>query len=697
MPTRKDSEKNNRTLAWQYYEDGRSYNQRLSPDQYALVDTNIEFYAGNQWIHLPSSPAMASLPKPTFNIIKRVGNVQVASIMSSGMSIRLEPLSYYDGSSASDPDSTACEFAQAEINNLVDKLKLEYRARDALLDGVQTGDYCAHFYFDPTAIPYGGRLGPTVRGEIKMEMLDGINVMFGNPNSRDVQSQPYILIVGRDTCDNLNAEMKRHLRVPEYASEIRPDSDWNHQSAVGGKTEISTSFGHGKATYIYLYTKITKKVAMKDINGDPVMEQVTDRSGEPVYETDDDGNPVLDTFGMPVPKMRQKYDYVTTVHVSKSTRTVEIFKDIDTGLSFYPIAWGNWEHQKNQYHGRALVTSIVPNQIFINSMFALVMRHMQLQAFPKRVYNADLISQWTNEIGVDIGVHNVPPGMNIGQIVQTLNGMDFSNQILYVIDKAIEYTKDCLGSTDAQLGSSTLDNTSALMVLDTNSRTPLENPRSCFNEWLEDIAAILLDMMGTYYGERPIVRERTFEEPVLDAATQVPILGQYDGQMRIKTATRRVIESFDFSQLKHLFFMCKIDAGAGNTYSQPAQMQTLDNMRKEGLIEFIDYLDRVPDSVVPRRLELIQKLKNAAANANGVPAGAALPADGSPDTSGAVHSVLQQMNPDKLAGDRRPGSPEPTVDEAINNLPMNVKEQFDKLPSRAKGEVAKVAESRIQK
>lgn len=693
----KGSEKNNITRAWEYYQDGRSYNTRLSPNQYRLVDTNIEFYAGNQWLHLPQSPAMASLPKPTFNIIKRVGNVQVASILSSGISVRLEPLSYYDGSSAENPDSTACEFAQAEIDNLFDKLKMEYRSRDALFDGVQTGDYCAHFYFDPTSLPYGGRLGPHVRGEIKMELVDGINVMFGNPNIRDAQAQPYILIIGRDTCDNLNAEAKLHAKQGDYIEKIQPDSDWENQSAVGGHTEIGTSLGHGKATYIYLYTKVTKKVAMVDRNGDPVMEPVTDRNGEPVYEKDEKGNQILDTYGMPVMKMRQKHDYVTTVHVSKSTRTVEIFKDIDTGLTFYPIAWGNWERQKNQYHGRALVTGIIQNQIFINSMFALVMRHMQLQAFPKRAYNADLIAQWTNEIGVDIAVHNVPPGMPINNIVTTLQGMDMSNQIMYVIDKAIEYTKDCLGSTDAQLGSSSLDNTSALMVLDNNSRTPLENPRSCFNEWLEDIVTVLLDMMATYYGKRPIVRTRTFEEPVIDSATQMPLLGQYDGQMRTKTVTRRVIEEFDFSELKHLFFMSKIDAGAGNTYSQPAQLQTLDNMRREGLLDLVDYLERVPDSVVPRRLELIQKLRNAAANTSGVPAGQALPSEGGPQMDEGVHTVLQQMNPDRVMEGHKPGEPEPTVDDAIEQLPLNVKEQFDNLPSRAKGEVAKVAASRMKK
>lgn len=41
---------------------------------------------------------------------------------------------------------------------------------------------------------------------------------------------------------------------------------------------------------------------------------------------------------------------------------------------------------------------------------------------------------------------------------------DMSNQILTVIDRAIAYTKDCMGATDAQLGNVKPDNTSAIMV-----------------------------------------------------------------------------------------------------------------------------------------------------------------------------------------------------------------------------------------
>ena len=63
-------DKNNITKAWQYYELGRTYNNSLSPSQYTVVNTNIEFFTGNQWRNLPQTRAMAALPKPVFNIIK---------------------------------------------------------------------------------------------------------------------------------------------------------------------------------------------------------------------------------------------------------------------------------------------------------------------------------------------------------------------------------------------------------------------------------------------------------------------------------------------------------------------------------------------------------------------------------------------------------------------------------------------------
>ena len=678
------------TRAWQLYEQGRAYNNRLVPNQYSLVNTNIEFFAGNQWIHMPQTPAMRKLPKPTFNIIKRVASLFVASLTSSAATISFDELSYYAGDPMHAGGNTASEgdqmntpgalpgsgadeertdangavIATAEVQNLLEKFKFDYRIREALFDGAQTGDYCAHFWWDPNAIPFGGAFGP-YRGEIRMELVDGINVMFGNPNTPDTERQPYILIVGRDNVENLRAEKamhdkkKRGDRADWAESLIQPDSEYEFQAGVGGKTELEADAEGGKALYVYLYEKKTTEQDILDpVTGEPVMEQVLDDKGEPVQVKDKDGRPVVTLDGEPVYKMKKARQLVTTVYVSKCTRGCTIFENVDTGLSRYPIAWGNWEKQKNQYHGRALVTGIVPNQIFINTMFAMVMRHLQMMGFPKTVYNADLISQWNNEVGLSIGVRGLQPGQKISEVAYNLQPADMSNQIIQAIDKAFAYTKDCLGATDAQMGNVQPDNTSALMVLQSSAEVPLENTRSALYEWMEDVGAILLDMMGTYYGERPIVREREFTEIMNDPNTGAPMLNPMTGTMMTNTVTRRVVELYDFSKFKHLWFNVRVNAGAATYYSEIAMVQTLDNLRRDGTLEVIDYLERIPDKLVPRKAELIRELRQRTAMATGMPnsgGGIATPTGGATAPGGIASATAGELSEDKLLAEM-PGS-----------------------------------------
>ena len=358
---------NNITQAWKLYEDGVNYNSRLTPNQYNLVETNTEFFIGNQWLHLPDTPAMRGLPKPTFNILKRVASLFIASLTSSGVALRFDPLAYYDGSNMADPDHDAAKFANAEVENLLEKMKFEYRVREALFDGAQTGDYCAHFWYDPDAMPYGGAFGAH-RGEIEMELVDGINVMFGNPNDRRVEKQPYIIIVGRDTVEHLRWEAERFrknkgvyksgtandLSGSMLEGEFQPDAEYGNFPGVGGKVEITSDDGNGKALYVLLYTKDSHEEDMLDENGDPVYEDELDKDGNAVYE---DG--VLDATGAPVPKRKKAKHIVTTVKVTKATRTGIIYEDVDTGLTRYPIAWGNWEKQKK---GKEVSLRVTPHR-----------------------------------------------------------------------------------------------------------------------------------------------------------------------------------------------------------------------------------------------------------------------------------------------------------------------------------------------
>ena len=559
--------------AWKYYEYGRLYNNNLTPNQYTMVNTNNEFFIGNQWIHMPDNEAMRRLAKPTFNIIKRVTSLFVASLTSSNTTISFEPLSYQN-------DGEAASFATAEVRNLLEKFKMDYRIRDALFDGAITGDYAAHFFWNPEARPYGGAFGE-YKGEIEMELIDGINVMFGNPNCRDVEKQPYILIVGRDTVENLKREYDywkiRQVKEGPDKGIIRPDAETYNFTGIGGKTEIHGDDDKtGKALFVYLYTKVWKDE-----------QYINPKTG--------------------LVEIRK----VQTVHVTKATRHCNIFEDVDTGLSRYPLAWGNWQKQRNQYHGRALVTEIIPNQIFINQMMAMVFRHLQTQAFPTKIYNADLIPNISNEVGTAIGVRNLQPGQQIGEVISTIPAANMSAQIIQAIDLCMAYTKECLGATDAQMGSVRPDNTSALMVLQNASEVPLENTRAGLHEWVEDIGAILLDMMGTYYGKRPIVREKVIDEPVLGADGK-QLIDPMTGKPASTKVSRRVVEEFDFSVFKHLWLNISVDVGATTYYSEIAMVQTLDNLRRDGTLNIIEYLERMPDKLITRKQELIESLKKQA-------------------------------------------------------------------------------------
>ena len=431
--------------------------------------------------------------------------------------------------------------------------------------------------------------------------------------------------------ENLKAEAAKY-RKKGAKGEIGPDADYGDRIGIGGRTELAPEDDKtGKALYVLLYTKETGEETV------PGEELLCDENGEPIPERDEQGRVKLGPAGETLWKRGGKKRPVTRIRVTKATKDGVIYEDLDTGLSRYPIAWGNWEKQKNQYHGRALVTGIVPNQIFINSMMALVFRHLQLQSFPKTVYNADLIAGWDNEIGSAVGVRCLPPGMSLRDVAVSVQPADMSNQIMLAIDKALAYTKECLGATDAQMGNVRPDNTSALMVLQSSSEVPLENVRAGLHEWLEQIGAILLDMMGSCYGRRPLVRERSMEEPETDEAGR-PVIDPVSGRMKMRTVTRRVLEDFDFSQFRHLWLNVAADVGATTYYSEIAMVQTLDNLRRDGVLELVDYLERIPDKLIPRRQELIESIR---ARETGQPAAPA--ADGAPAIGGS-------LDEDKLFG-----------------------------------------------
>lgn len=514
------------TKDWELYEAGIEYNQQVygaDRNFYDVLDTNIAFASGDQWRGVQAD----GLPKPVFNIIKRVKQFKIASLKADNISIQLTPMEYRPQSEdiTMQHKVKQADLANAEIKNILENINFDAKSRTLLSDGFDTGDWCMHFYFDRDEQPYKQYM-PEVKGIIKAEIIDSTNVMFGNPNTRQVDKQPYIIIVGRDLVKNLQEEAKKNKSG--QIDRIKGDSETGYQMGDNGKVENSAD-GYEKALYIIKYYK---------------------KNGR--------------------------------IYANKSTKNAYIYKEKDTKLSYYPIAFNNWEEVKGTYHGRAETTGIIPNQIAINKMFAMVIYHLMLTAFPTAVYDADRIEGWTNEIGAQIPVTNLQ-GDSIHNIAGYLEPATMSSQIMNAIELAMQYTKETLGVGDASLGNVTMNNATAIIAIQKSAAVPLENVKAAFYEFVEDSGKIIVDMMASYYGPRPVVVQGPNNE--------------------------RTVELFDFSQLKDMWMHIKTDIGNASYFSEVASIQTLDNLLNNGMIEFVEYLRRIPDEIIPQKQELINSIE----------------------------------------------------------------------------------------
>ena len=530
---------------WSKYDAVLAYNSSFGKgDYFEKIKVHYDFYNGDQWIGIN---AKSNLPQMQFNIIKRTVDFKVASLTSSNISVNIEPLEYsgaeYDEKGNQIISKT--DLINAETRNIFEKIALENLIKRVLKDGAVTGDMCFHNIFNPNKKPYRG-IAPLVKGEIEVEILDSTNVGFGNTNIKDPQKQPWIIVIGRDTVKNLKkeAEEKNTNEI-----EIQSDNETGYQVSDVFNSEIEIQGDdEGKALYIYIYEK--KTVTLKDEN-----------------------------------KQEYKEEHV---FVTKCTKDTIIYENIDLETSRYPIAFDNWYEQKGTYHGRGEVEGIEPNQIAINKMFAMIVYHLMMTAFPPALYDADVISNWNNKVGTAFGIKGLK-GRALREVATYLEPANMSDYIVKTIDLAIQYTKDCLGVSDASLGQIDPKNTSAIIAVQKAAAVPLENIKDNLYNLIEQLVLNIIDMISAKYGTRPVV------------------VTNPDG-------TRQIVQ-FNFDELKNMDLKTSIDIGESSYYSAIAVEQTLDNLLTNGFIEFIDYLERMPDERIPKKAELINKLKDAQAEA----------------------------------------------------------------------------------
>lgn len=488
------------------YDAGVQFNTGIN--LYDTVQTNENFFIGKQWEGVRSN----GLPTPVFNFLKRVVLFSVANVSTDNLKLHAKPLPS-SGRASTRVLELYSDILNDQFSAIFERNQMGGKIREFCRNAAVDGDSCLFAYWDSSV-----ETGQQAKGAIGVEVLQNTQVHFGNPNSRDVQTQPYILIERR----MLVNECKDYAR--EWGASASDIDNITEDDREGSNIEID-QLGGNKVTVILRLWRDKK-------------------SG--------------------------------TIHCYECTRgDAEIRKEWDLGITLYPIVWMNWDYVQDCYHGQAMITGLIPNQIFVNKLFAMSMISLMTLAYPKIVYDRTKVAKWSSKVGAAIGVNGSVDG-----VAKIIDPASISPQISQFIDVAIGYTQKFLGASDVALGDTRPDNTSAIIALQRAAATPMELTKQNLLQCIEQLGRIFMEFEGEYYGTRTV-------------------------EVEVREIGEKMAVPFDFSTIQSVPCSIDLDAGASSYWSEIANMQTLDNLLMQGKIPTSEYLRRLPNGQITDRETLI--------------------------------------------------------------------------------------------
>lgn len=421
---------------WLQYEAGKAYKRRIG--LYSTVRENERFYRGDQWYGVPQG----DLPHPIFNVVKRIVDYLVCSVVPSSTDISF--------SDEKTPFADRCTVDLRGAKLLTDNArfrwerdKMDQKLYSLALNAAISGDGVLYCYWRPDACGDG-----RYEGDIETDVIDNVNIFVADVNRCDIQSQDYVILSGRASVYSLRREARENGVSEDDVRRIRADSPESGEVISDGSLAELEGDEEEKATYLIKFWREDGRVCFE-----------------------------------------------------KSTRDCVISR-VRTPCTLYPVAVFNWTPTKNSFHGTSPISSMIANQKYINRAYAMVMKHMSDTAFSKVVYDKTKIPEWSNEVGEAIAAHG---SVNVSDAFAVLDVGKLQDDYLDLLDKVIESTKELSGATDTALGNVEPENTSAILAIQEASRIPLKLVRAGLYECIEQLASIWADMTLAYFPEDRLV------------------------------------------------------------------------------------------------------------------------------------------------------------------------------------------------
>jgi hypothetical protein len=206
---------------------------------------------------------------------------------------------------------------------------------------------------------------------------------------------------------------------------------------------------------------------------------------------------------------------------------------------------------------------------------------------PKLVVNRDLIQdEVTNEPGQII--HLYGDTNDAARAIGYVAPPYFAAQYQTMIDTIMSNTLGMAGANDAALGDIRPDNAAAIMQMREAALQPMQIYQNRYYAFIEEISRIWADFWFSKYGDRPL-----------------------------KVETRNGTEYIPFSadRYKNLVLTANVDVGASTLWGEGVVVSRLDGLYQSQIIDAVQYLERMPQGLVPKLHELIEDIKSKTAAA----------------------------------------------------------------------------------
>jgi hypothetical protein len=282
-----------------------------------------------------------------------------------------------------------------------------------------------------------------------------------------------------------------------------------------------------------------------------------------------------------------------------------------------------WEKRKKAINGVSEAEGLIPNQKAINFIIAMMLLSVQDTAWPKILAKQGALQQQiTNtpgEIIVDYDMSS--PGDGI-KYMQPGNISQFAP---LVVDKIMDFTRTLTGASEVATGDPfTKDlNAAAIIAMQNAARIPIDQIKRRYYRAMEDVGRVWEQF---YKAKYVTTRNVTVED---DNGNKIPM-------------------SFNGSQYAEIPMRLKLDIGASSSFSESLMMQSLDKFLDNQYITFLDYLEYVPQNVVPFKDRLKKVIEQRQAEQQAMQAQQQQMQAQQPQQPLDPQAILSQLTPDEL-------------------------------------------------